>query len=220
MSSKELYFLPSIKEVRLANRSPIKDMVLTYKHKSIEDIIEKKEMQPFKNQKIQSILLSQKENKHPTNLYNKYEALPKIYLQRNRKQELRNDIETRPFLKKHLKSEDNEQTKIDDDGSYIRNKENSFNFNDGFYKEHFNKRLQEETDKMQFKLSYNYSQKQFMGEDVFRDDINLSERRTPGVKYTKIELTQEQMNAEMANLQKVPDFLMKILEPHKSTASI
>jgi hypothetical protein len=46
---------------------------------------------------------------------------------------------------------------------------------------------------------------------VFRDETNLSERRKAPLKYTKIQLTQEEVEAEMATLQKVPDFLMRIL---------
>lgn len=49
MSSKELYFLPSIKEVRLAHRSPARDKPLTLKHRSIEDILQRKDPHPAKN---------------------------------------------------------------------------------------------------------------------------------------------------------------------------
>lgn len=97
---------------------------------------------------MDSFLLMHKENRATVNLYNKYQSLPKVYLCRNRKQDSKEDGGKSTFVKKHLKSEDNEQTKIDDQGSYLKNKENSFNFNDEFYKEHFNKRLQEETDKI------------------------------------------------------------------------
>lgn len=162
------------------------------------------------------MLVAQKEGKAVENLYNKYQSLPKIYKHRNRKQEARDNLEARPLLKKHLKSQDNEETKIEQDGSYIKNKENSFNFNDDFYKDHFNRRLQEETDKLEFKLTYNYSEKQFLGEEVFKDETNLSDRRKAPLKYTKINLSQEEVGLEMATLQKVPDFLMRILEPHYS----
>ncbi|EFX61363.1 hypothetical protein DAPPUDRAFT_273915, partial [Daphnia pulex] len=89
-----------------------------------------------------------------------------------------------------------------------------------FYKEHFNKRLQEETGKIEFKLTYNYSEKQFFGEEAFREEANLSERKEAPVKYTRIDLTQEEMDAETATLEKVPHFLMKLLDPQKSLATI
>jgi len=49
MSSKELYFLPLIKEVKVPNKPFLNEKVPSYKHKSIEDIIEKKDSNTSKN---------------------------------------------------------------------------------------------------------------------------------------------------------------------------
>jgi hypothetical protein len=108
MSSKELYFLPTIKEVRLANRPLLTEKLPAFKHKSIEDIIEKKDANTSKNEKMDSFLLPHRDQKIAMNLYNKYESLPKIYMYRNRKQDSKADGGGKVFLKKHLKSEDNE----------------------------------------------------------------------------------------------------------------
>jgi hypothetical protein len=46
-------------------------------------------------------------------------------------------------------------------------------------------------------LSYNFSEKQFLGgEEVFRDETNLSERRKGPIKYTKLQLTPEDNKVE------------------------
>lgn len=86
MSSKDLYFLPLIKEVKFKSKHASSVQKLpAFKHKSIEDILNTKDTTFRKSDKYDSFALCNKDVQNTIDLYNKYQSLPKIYLQRNRK---------------------------------------------------------------------------------------------------------------------------------------